>query len=73
MATKGSGPARPADPRPRGDGLSTAWKAPEKGTRGTPERRDTIAKGDGLPGAWANQTAKPSKLTDMSAARRKTR
>ena len=35
--------------------------------------RQTMPKGDGLPQAWANQTAKPSVRIDMKMARVKVR
>jgi hypothetical protein len=33
--------------------------------------RDTMPKGDGLKRAWADQTSKPSVLTNMDAAKKR--
>ena len=43
--------------------------------KGTPGGggRTMMPKGDGLDKAWANQTAKPSAMTNMKAARQKVR
>lgn len=53
----------------KGDGLKQAWSGPGKG-------KPTVARspgksGDGLKQAWSNQSAKPSKLSDMSGAKKK--
>jgi len=55
----------------KGTGLSQAWSGPG---RSRPNKPASPGKsGDGLKQAWSNQTAKPSKLTDMSAAKKKVR
>jgi hypothetical protein len=75
MATKGSRPAQPNYPaRGGGDGMKTAWQSPAKGhSSGQKAPKSPPAKGDGLKQAWADQTRRPSELTDMAAAKKKVR
>lgn len=61
MATKGSNPTKMAQSGGVSKGSPNTGKDP--GVRG----------GDGLKQAWSNQTAKPSVLTDMSAAKKRVR
>lgn len=61
MATKGSNPTRIAQSGGVSKGSPNSGKDP--GVRG----------GNGLKTAWADQTSKPSVLTDMSAAKKRVR
>ena len=55
----------------RSDGLKQAW-APPKNT-GMEHPKRPSSKGSGLARAWEDQTAKPSLLTNMSAAKKRVR
>lgn len=64
--------------RVRGNGGAAVKMAQSGGVaKGTPSRPSdpgtTRTKGNGLSVAWANQTAKPSKLVNMGAAKKKFR
>lgn len=82
MQTKGSRPAMPKDPG-RSDmvhGRDGGVKMAQSGgvSKGTPSRPadpggSSRTKGDGLKTAWADQTAKPSVLVNMNAAKKRVR
>lgn len=64
--------------RVRGSGGAAVKMAQSGGVaKGTPARPSdpgtTRTKGDGLKTAWADQTARPSKLVNMAAAKKKFR
>lgn len=61
--------------RIHGDGVKMAQSGGvAKGTPARPSDAGTSrTKGDGLKTAWADQTAKPSKLVPMGAAKKKFR
>lgn len=74
MATKGSSAAGGGKQMmPKGDGLKTAWAGSSKGGGPAGGGRQPMPKGDGLKQAWSNQSAKPSVLTNMDAAKKKVR
>jgi hypothetical protein len=75
MATKGSSPAGGGKTTmPKGDGLKAAWAAPSKSGGGPAGGgREPMPKGDGLKQAWSNQTAKPSVLSNVEAAKKRVR
>lgn len=77
MQTKGSRPSNPGDPgrsdKVRSDMVKQAQSGGvSKGSRNT-GRDPGVRGGDGLKTAWADQTSKPSVLTDMSAAKKRVR
>jgi hypothetical protein len=74
MATKGSSPAGGGKTTmPKGDGVKAAWAASNKGGGPAGGGREPTPRGDGLKQAWSNQTAKPSVLTNMDAAKKRVR
>jgi hypothetical protein len=74
MATKGSSPAGGGKTMmPKGDGLKAAWAPSNKGGGPAGGGREPRPKGDGLKQAWSNQTAKPSVLSNVEAAKKRVR
>lgn len=82
MQAKGSRPAMPKDPgrsdAVRDDGVKMAQSGGV--SKGMPSRpmdpggmAATASKGTGLKTAWADQTARPSVLNNIGAARKKIR
>jgi hypothetical protein len=74
MATKGSSPAGGGKTMmPKGDGVKAAMAGSSKGGGPAGGGREPTPRGDGLKQAWSNQTAKPSVLTNMDAAKKRVR